>query len=78
MWFLPIGFMYVVSAFMFLYRARVDLMVGVLIAMVDVLMLRGGTIKYPKLVFQEKEDWADYLGVSRWVVWHPFVWNSYR
>ena len=70
--------MYLVGAAMLVLHARVDLVVAVGVAVVEVLLMGGGTVKYPKLVFQEKENWADKIGLNRWRVWHPFRWNEYR
>lgn len=70
-----IGAVYICGAAMLMLRGRVDLVVGVGMAVVEVGLMGGGTIKYPKQVFQEKEGWAGWLGVVRWRVWHPFRWN---
>lgn len=39
---------YLVSFAMLIVKARIDLCVGVLIAIIEIGLMRGGTIKYPK------------------------------
>lgn len=43
---------YMVAGFLFVYRGRLDLLIGVLIALVEVWMMGGGSIKYPKSMYQ--------------------------
>ena len=51
---LPVGLFYVVSAVMLVVRARVDILIAVVIAIVELLWMGGGTVKYPKQNFHEK------------------------
>lgn len=47
-----ISITYLVSGMMFVHKGRVDLLIGVMVAFVEVYAMRGGSIKYPKQVFQ--------------------------
>lgn len=50
-------------------KDRLDILIGVIIALVDITFMQGGTIKYPKDVFQEKEEWARAIKVDRLYLW---------
>ena len=43
---------YLVAGFLLVHKARLDLLIGVLVGLVEVWMMRGGSIKYPKSMFQ--------------------------
>ena len=43
---------YMVAGYLLVYRGRLDLLLGVLIALVEVIMMKGGSIKYPKSMYQ--------------------------
>ncbi len=51
---IPVVITFLCSAVMVILRARVDICLGVVIGLIEVLFMRGGTVKYPKDVFQEK------------------------
>jgi hypothetical protein len=73
--FAMIGLVYLVFAAVFMLKGRIDLFLGVLTAVLDVTLMRGGTIKYPKMVYQEKEDWTGAIRLNRLSIWQPFRWN---
>lgn len=39
---------------MIILKGRIDLVIAVLVALLDIAFIQGGTVKYPKEVFQEK------------------------
>lgn len=43
---------YVVALAMIFLKDRLDLLIGIIFAVVDIIFLVGGTIKFPKSVFQ--------------------------
>ena len=45
---IPIVIFFMMSGLMFVMKARVDLLIGVVIALIEVDLMGGGTIKYPK------------------------------
>ncbi len=45
---IPITITFIISGFMFVMKARVDLLVAVVIALIEIDLMGGGTIKYPK------------------------------
>ena len=66
---------YVLAAVMIVVRSRIDLLIGVMVAVVELVWMGGGTVKFPRLVFQEKEEWAAAIGANDWYLWQPFRWN---
>lgn len=54
---------------MIILKDRVDLLIAIMLALLDIKFLQGGTIKYPKEVFQEKQDWAEAIRVNRSSLW---------
>ncbi len=66
------------NLFMISYKSRVDLLIAAITAIIDIGCLQGGTIKYPKDVFQQKQEWAEKICVNNLSVWHNFVWNEYN
>lgn len=50
--------MYVTAFCMIFYKDRLDLFISIALALLDIAFFEGGTIKYPKEVFQEKQQWA--------------------
>ena len=75
---IPIGCFYVACAVMVVWRARVDLLLALVLAVIEVMYMGGGTIKYPKHVFQQKENWVAMIRVDSCSVWQSFRWNDYR
>ena len=43
---------YLVGGWMLVFKGRLDLLIGVLVGLVEVWMMGGGSIKYPKSMFQ--------------------------
>lgn len=59
-----------VTAFaMIVIKVRLDLLMSLVIGIIDIAFMEGGTIKYPKDVFQEKEDWASAIKLNRLPLW---------
>ena len=63
---------------MVVWRARIDLLLSLCLCIVEVWYMGGGTIKYPKHVFQQKENWAAMVRLDVCRAWQPFRWNEYR
>jgi hypothetical protein len=42
---------YVLSAVMIVVKSRIDLLIGVVVAIVELVWMGGGTVKFPKLVY---------------------------
>jgi hypothetical protein len=47
-------FSYTVTFYVIIAKSRLDLLIGIIIALIDIAFLQGGSIKYPKSVLQEK------------------------
>lgn len=58
-------------------KDRVDVLIGLATALLDIAFLTGGTIKYPKEVYQEKERFAEWIRLDRCWLWEKFIWNEY-
>jgi len=43
-----IAITYLVAGFLFVHKGRLDLLIGVVVGFIEVYMMGGGTIKYPK------------------------------
>jgi hypothetical protein len=69
---------FAVSIAMILMKDRLDLLIGFGAALVEVVFMEGGTVKYPKEVFQEKEEWADAIKLNKLPLWENFYWNEYK
>ena len=48
---LPIGLFFLICAGMISIRARVDLFISSVITIIEILVMGGGTVKFPKQVF---------------------------
>jgi hypothetical protein len=60
---------FLVAFAMAVVKDRLDLLIAIAAALLDVAFLEGGTVKFPKDVFQEKEEWAGAVGLSRLPLW---------
>lgn len=70
----PIKLFMIVATFltafaMIAIKDRLDLLIAMVVALIDVAFMQGGTIKFPKDVFQEKEDWASKVKADRLPLW---------
>jgi len=64
-----IGLVYCVFMAMVVVTNRVDIMVSFIVAMLDIALMEGGTIKFPKEVYQEKERVAEIIKLDRLFLW---------
>ena len=63
---------------MFFVRLRLDIIIAVVLAVIEVKCMHGGMVKYPKSVFEEKEGWAVWTKLASCRYWQPFHWNNYK
>ncbi len=68
---------YIIALGMIFLMDRLDILIGIILAIVDIIFLEGGTIKFPKSVFQEKQEWAEFVRANKLPFWQDFVWNEY-
>ena len=71
-------FGFAVMVLMIVAVERVDLLIGLGMALAEVAFMAGGTIKFPKEVFQEKEEWAEKIALTKSPLWQGFNWNEYK
>jgi hypothetical protein len=69
---------FAVALWMIFLKDRLDLLIAIAIALLDMAFMEGGTVKYPKEVFQEKEDWAAKIKLNRSPLWESFKWNEFK
>ena len=51
---IPFFVTFLAACAMIVFKARLDLFLAIVIAILEITLLGGGTVKYPKQVFQEK------------------------
>jgi hypothetical protein len=62
---------------MIVVTGRVDILLSFIVSVLDIALMEGGTIKFPKEVYQEKERLAERIRLDRIFLWQKFEWNEY-